>query len=424
MALTDTVVKQARPKNKPYLINDLNGLALYVAGNGNKQWHFRFSWQGKQQRISLGRYPALTLKQARNLRDEAHEQIAVGIDPRYSRKREAISHGDNTQGLITFREFAEVWKAFKFFKLGTHDPKNRQGTRVQIERYLRKDILPELGNLPLERITRADVLAVQRRIEARGSLSIAEKVRGWLNEIFRHAVAEGIIDMNPASEMDIVALPQRPTQYNPFLRMHEIPELLAALHQYQGERQTVLGLRLLLLTGVRTGELRYAEQDEFDLDNALWRVPAESVKQLKKHARSESEEIPPYIVPLSRQAVEVLRELFQLKYPWQNYLFRHRSEPRQTISENTLNQALHRMGFKNRLTGHGIRATLSTALNEMDKYKKAWIEAQLSHSDKDAVSGTYNHALYVEQRRQMMQDWADRLDVWKAEGLEKQTKES
>lgn len=170
---------------------------------------------------------------------------------------------------LTFAEFSDIWKQFKYRKLGIEISERRQSTKIQIERYLNKDMLPILGKLPLDKITREHVLQVQRKIEKRGALSIAEKCRSWLNEMFRHAIAEGIINRNPASDLDIVALPQNPTLHNPFLRMDELPLLLQNLNGYQGAITTKLGIQLLLLTGVRTGELRQAEPKHFDLDKGI-----------------------------------------------------------------------------------------------------------------------------------------------------------
>lgn len=411
--LSDLAIRRAKASCKPYTLKDGAGLYLNVNPNGTKNWLFRFYWHNRQKRISFGIYPAVDLKQARCKRQKAQELLAQGIDPRQPRE----INGD----AVTFAQYARHWKTFKLKKLSAGKPiedkrGGRQGIPVQIERYMRIDMLPLLGNKAMVDITRADVLAVQRKIETRGALSIAEKVRGWLNELFRQAVAESVIDSNPAADLDIIALPQKPTQHNPCLRMAEMPELLAAIHHYQGSLQTQLGLKLLLMTGVRTGELRYAEPQQFDLDNALWKIPPEEVKQLKRKIRMVDEAVPSYLVPLPRQAVNIVKELMTYMTPSQRYLLCHYSEPRMAISENTLNGALRRMGFKNRLTGHGIRATLSTALNEL-RYDKDYIEAQLSHADKNQIRGTYNHAEYVEQRRQMMQEWADKLDQWEAEGL-------
>jgi hypothetical protein len=300
MALTDTLIRQLKPKNKAYSMNDIDGLSLFIAANGRKSWHFRFSWQRKQSRISFGTYPEINLKDARRLKEEARSQIAKGIDPRNQRPQfiDNIIVVQEKQ-CITFAEFSDIWKQFKLKKLGLEKSERRQSTKIQIERYLHKDMLPILGQLPLDKITREHVLQVQRKIEKRGALSIAEKCRSWLNEMFRHAIAEGIIHGNPASDLDIVALPQNPTLHNPFLRMDELPLLLQNLKCYQGAITTKLGIQLLLLTGVRTGELRQAEPKHFDLDKGIWEIPADAVKQLKKRVRTSHNKIPSYIVPLS-----------------------------------------------------------------------------------------------------------------------------
>ena len=202
--------------------------------------------------------------------------------------------------------------------------------------------------------------------------------------------------------------------------MAELPKLLQRLRKYRGRLQTQLGLRLLLFTGVRTGELRLATPDQFDLDRGLWIIPPEVVKQLQvdmRRKRQLPKDIPPYIVPLSVQAIEIVRHLLEQLKPAQHYLFRHDSELKKRMSENTLNGALKRMGYRDLLTGHGIRGTMSTALNEIG-YPKVWVDAQLSHVDPNKVSATYNHAEYVEQRRRMMQDWADRLDLFEQNMVE------
>ena len=417
MKLTDLTIRRASIEAKAYTLCDGAGLYLNIKSNGTKQWLYRFYWEGIQKRISLGLYPTVDLKKARSLRQQAQDMLINGIDPRTGRKSSSktsyIQEKNQVAPFMTFAQYADIWKAFKFKKLGLDNIHKRQSTHTQIERYLRKDILPLLGKKPLDQITRSHVLAVQRKIERRGALSIAEKVRSWLNEIFRYAMAEGLINHNPASDLDIVALPQRPTLHNPFLKMSELPAFLHTLKNYQGSRQTQLGIQLLFLTGVRTGELRQATKEQIDLPNSLWKIPAQHVKQLQKRVRSQHEEIPPYIVPLPKQAVSIIQELQAYQARGQKYLLSHYSDPSRYISENTFNSALKRMGYKDRLTGHGIRATISTALNELG-YQKEWIEAQLSHSDKDQIRAAYNHAEYIEQRRTMMQEWADRLDAWEA----------
>lgn len=396
MPLSDTAVRQAKPKDKDYTLPDLDGLALFIAARGTKSWHFRFSWQGKQARISLGTYPEISLKEARGRRDEARSKVANGIDPRIP--------ADQAPDVLLFSTVAEQWFAFKAPRLTA----GRQGSANQSRRYLDKDILPRLGHRPIADIKRADVLAVVQSLEVRGALNVAEKVRTWLRQIFRYAIVHGYVDTNPASDLDAVAALQPPVKHNPILRKDELGEFVRRLRVFPGSPVAKAGIQLLLLTGVRTAELRYASPDQFDLDAGLWRVPADTVKQLKKRVRLEGDAVPDYIVPLSKQAVEIVRGL-KLQYGKYPYLLPGRNDPTKTISENTLNVGIKNMGYEGRLTGHGIRGTLSTALYEAG-YTSAWVEAQLSHADQNAVRGSYNHAEYVEQRAGMMQAWADMLD--------------
>ena len=326
------------------------------------------------------------------------------IDPRSHRRaeRQKASHAANN----TFEAVAGRWHEFRSKKL----TKSKKGSAGQASKYLKKDMLPCLGDLPIADISRGDVLELIRRIERRGALVSARKVRTWLNQIFRFAMAEGLIDVNPAADLDIVAEAPRPVRHNPFLQVNELPGLLRTVTHYGCAEKTRLGIRLLLLTGVRTGELRAATLDQFDFDKGIWLVPPEGVKQLRSRVRTQGNEIPPYVIPLSTQAISVLQQLMQSRPSGARYLLVHRYEPQEMISENTLNTAINRMGYKGRLTGHGIRATISTALNEVG-FVEEWIEAQLSHADANQIRAAYNHPEYVEPRRRMMQYWADLLDA-------------
>jgi Integrase len=409
MALSDTTVRQARITGTDYTIGDTDGLALNVTARGGKIWRFRYYWAGVQKRMSLGSYPQISLKEARARRDEARALVAQGINPYEHRKQQRRAvHAAKEH---TFEAVFNQWVEFRRLSL----KEGRQSTLSQILRIFSKDVLPLLGGRSIYDINRHDLLDLLSRIEQRKALTTAEKCRTWFNQLFRYALVkiEGL-EHNPASDLDVVALPKPPVTHNPFLRMDELPALMAALRNYGGANQTRLGLRLLLLTGVRTGELRLATPGQFDLEKRLWVIPAEVVKQLQLAMRKPGKQIqnvPPYIVPLSVQALEIVRHLLDQVVPAQRYLFAHRSELSKRISENTLNGALRRMGYADQLTGHGMRATISTALNEIG-YPKVWVDAQLSHADPDKVSAAYNHAEYVEQRRTMMQDWANRLDLW------------
>jgi len=408
MPLTDTAVRQAKPADKDFSLTDTAGLSLFVASKGTKSWHFRYSWHGKQPRISLGTYPEVTLKEARELRDKARAQVAKGIDPRAHRREERRVAGD--AALKTFEVVANEWHAFKAPRM----VQSKKGGSAQARFYLDKDLIPVLGRIPIAEVKRGDVLAALRRVEKRGALNSARKCRSWLNEIFRYSIASGFIEMNPASDLDIVAEKEPPVQHNPMLRQNEIGEFLVTLRKVNMTEFVRSAIRLLLLTGVRTGELRHATRAQFDLDEALWTIPADTVKQLRKIVRTKAGgEVPPYLVPLSLQAIEEARRVHQLTGGYK-LLIAGRNSPSQPISDGTVNGALKRMGYEGRLTGHGIRATISTALNEMG-YKDDWIDAQLSHASGNKVRRTYNHAEYVSQRRHMMQAWADYLDSVEAD---------
>jgi len=365
--------------------------------------------------MSLGTYPKVSLREARALRDEARALVAKGINPKIDRKQKLQAVRFATEN--SFKVVYLQWLAHRKLEL----KEGRQSTLSQIQRIFDKDVLPALGSVSIFDICRPDLLDVLASIEQRRAFTTAEKVRTWLRQLFRFAMVkvEGL-DGNPASDLCVVAVPKPPVAHNPFLRLPELPNLLNKLRRYRGRITTQLGIRLLLLTGVRTGELRLATPDQFDLERGLWIIPPEVVKQLQDGMRKRGQrpqDIPPYVVPLSVQAIEIVRYLLEQVKPAQRYLFAHRSELRMRISENTLNGAITRMGYKDLLTGHGIRATLSTVLNEFG-YPKNWVDAQLSHTDPNKVSATYNHALYVEPRRKMMQDWADRLDLLEQNKIE------
>jgi integrase len=359
--------------------------------------------------VSFGGYPALSLKDARDLRDDARAMLAKGINPHSERKRK--QHAIVLAGEHTFKAVYEQWLTHRRLSL----EEGRQTSLAQIGRVFKKDVFPVLRHLTIYDITRAHLLDIIGKVERRGSLSVAEKLRTWFTQLFTYAtVAVPNMVENSSKDLAVVAQPLPPVEHNPFLRMHELPMMLRTLRKYRGRLNTQLGIRLLMLTGVRTGELRFATPDQFDLDRGLWIIPVVRLKQRKlltTKKRKRLIDIPPYIVPLSVQAQEVVRHLLEQFKPAQIYLIPGDWCLKQPISENTFNAALKRMGYEGQLTGHGIRATMSTALNELG-YPKKWVDAQLSHADPDRISATYNHAEYVEQRRVMMQDWADRLDLF------------
>lgn len=407
--LTDVMVRQAKATGKLYDIVDCDGLYLHISAVGGKAWHFRYPWLGRRSRISLGSYPEVSLREARELRDQARTLLAKGVNPRLDRKRkrQAITLADEN----TFMAVYEKWLDHRRLSL----EEGHQTSLAQIPRVFKKDVFPSLKRLTIYEITRPMLLEVIGRIEKRGSLSVAEKVRTWFKQLFDYAmvVVPGM-EVHPAIDLHVVAIPLPPVEHNPFLRMAELPQFLQLLRRYPGKLQTQLAIRLLLFTGVRTGELRLATPEQFDLERGLWSIPVVSLKQrnmLTKKKRKRAIDIPPYIVPLSAQAQEIVRHMLTEFKPAQTYLYPGVKRISDRMSEGTVNIGIKRLGYDGRLTGHGIRATISTALNELG-YPKVWVDSQLSHADPNRISATYNHAEYVEQRRMMMQDWADRLDLF------------
>jgi integrase len=277
MALTDTAVRQARPAGKDYKLRDSDGLALLVRAGGGKAWDFRFYWASEQSRISLGTYPEVSLKEARERREQARALIAKGVDPRVHRRQARQLSALGTES--TFKAVFDRWRDFKALSLKT----GRQSTLSQIDRIFAKDVLPWLRQISVFDVTRMDLLDVVRRIE-RKAFSTAEKCRTWFNQLFRYAIVEFGLETNLAADLDIVAVPQPPVRHNPFLRMADMPAFLKKLGGYGGALNTRLGLRLLLPTGVRTGELRLALPEQFDLERGLWIIPPVVVKQRRRRA--------------------------------------------------------------------------------------------------------------------------------------------
>ena len=264
MALSDVAVRQAKATGTDYTLPDFDGLSLAVSAAGTKTWHFRYTWLGRQKRMSLGVYPEISLREARTRRDEARALVAKDINPQRQRTRDRQLATQAEQN--TFQAVYEKW--LKFREQGRLK-RGRQTTLATLPRIFGNDVLPTLGKRSIHVITRADLLEIVGRIEKRGAPSVAEKVRTWLNQLFRYAlvVVPGL-ERNPASDLDVVAMPQPPVRHNPFLRMSELPEFLQLLRKYPGRLQTQLGVRMLFLTGVRTGELRLATPDQFHLDDA------------------------------------------------------------------------------------------------------------------------------------------------------------
>ncbi|HCU0915595.1 tyrosine-type recombinase/integrase [Proteus mirabilis] len=387
MPLTDIQIRKANPKEKPYTLNDGNGLSLLVEPNGSKGWRFRYRFAGKPKMISLGVYGQVTLAEARKKRDEAKKQLAENINPSDARKSEKIALRYATEN--TFYAVAMEWHSSKCSTWS-------DGYASEILRCFENDIFPYIGKRPIDQIAPLELLAVLQKIEKRGALEQANKIRRRCGEVFRYAVITGRVKYNPAPDL-AGAMNKPETKHFPFLREDEIPDFVKALNNYQGSKITKYATQLLMLTGVRTVELRLAEWSEFDLDNAIWEIPKERMKKRR-----------PHLVPLSPQVIAILNELKVITgyYP---LLFPGRNDVRKPISEASINKVIEKIGYKGRLTGHGFRHMMSTILHEKG-FDSAWIELQLAHVDKNSIRGIYNHALYLENRIKMMAYYSDYIN--------------
>lgn len=386
--LTDSSIKVAKPKDKPYKLSDGQGLYLEVMPNGSKLWRLKYRHAAKEKRLSFGAYPAVPLQQARKRRDEARQRLAEGIDP--GEQKKATKQAQRAE-CLTFESVAREWYAY-------NAPRWAESTAYKAKLYLENDLLPSIGSRPVAAITRPDLVELVRKVEARGTLNAAGKIRQWLHQIYRYALAKGVVEGNPATDLDVVAAPAKATRHHPHVTFTELPELLERLENAKLNSLTRWAIRLLVLTATRPGELRSAPWAEFDLDAATWTIPKERMKARR-----------PHVVPLPRQAVTILRQLHEVTGHYA-LLFPGQQNVDRPLSENTINKALRLMGYEGRQTGHGFRHLLSTELNGRG-YNRDWIERQLAHGDKDEIRDTYNHATYLEQRREMMQAWADSIDA-------------
>jgi integrase len=389
MALTDTEIKKAKAKEKAYSLNDSGGLYLWITPPGGRLWRWAYRFEGKEKLMSLGKYPVVSLALARERHAEARKLLATGVDPMAQRKIEKTAQKvscENSFQSVT-AQWLEHWQEGK-------SPRHVDTVR----RRMAADILPCLGARPIAEIEAPELVAMANAIQDRGARDIAKRALETVGQVFRYGIAHGYAKRNPATEIrpsDILkSIPK--TNYAR-VDARELPTLLRRIEVYQGKQVTRLAMKLMFMTFVRTTELIEAKWAEFDLENARWDIPAERMKMRT-----------PHIVPLARQALEVLEMLrdFTVSNEW---LFPGDLNAAQPMSNNTILAALKRMGYKGRMTGHGFRGLASTILHEQG-YAHDHIELQLAHAPRNAVSAAYNHALYLEPRAKMMQDWADFLE--------------
>lgn len=392
MALTEVLCRNAAcPDSKPRArLADAGGLYLEVQPAGGKHWRWKYRFAGKEKRLSLGTYPTVTLAKARLARDVARRTLAEGIDP-VQAKTDAKLATRLRMG-TSFEAVARAW--FEQWK-GPRSPRHAD----YVQRRLEADVFPAIGRKPISEITAPQLLAIAKRIESRGAVDIAKRSLQTCGQILRYAVAHGLLERNPAADVkpSDALKPRRKKNYAR-LDTREVPQLLRRIDAYQGTPTTRLAMMLMALTLVRTGELIGARWREVDLETAEWRIPAERMKMRT-----------PHIVPLSRQAIEVLATLNEQRHAVSDLLFPGERDHEKPMSNNTILKALERMGYKGRMTGHGFRGIASTILHELG-YRHDVIELQLAHQERNAVSAAYNHATYLKERRELMQAWADYMD--------------
>ncbi|WP_108649323.1 tyrosine-type recombinase/integrase [Dongshaea marina] len=409
MPLTDIKIRNTKPSTKPLKLTDGGGLYLEIRPSGAKLWRYRYRIAGKENLFAIGKYSQavsgetedeamlrrhsglFTLAEARQERERCRGLVKQGTHPSHDRQaQQAAVTADNAN---TLEAVAKEWIEQKQANWSPYYLR-------QVENFMGADVFPQIGSLPIRSVNSAHLLQILKQVESRGAETVAMLLRQWCSAIFRYAVATLRADSDPAAALK-GAIHRPKVQHKKPLDREQIIQFIEALESYGGYRITVIALRLLLLTFVRTVELRAARWDEFELDSAQWKIPAERMKMREVH-----------IVPLSTQAVELLRELHTLT-GGQRWLFPNNRRPSDCMTNTTLNRALERMGFNGKgsigFSAHGFRATASTILNEAG-YRPDVIERQLAHKERNRVRASYNQAEYLQERQAMMQQWADMLD--------------
>lgn len=388
MPLTDTAIRSTKPSDKPQTLTDGRGLSIQIQPNGGKWWRFRYRYLGKAKMLSLGTYPDVSLKEARDRRDEARKLLANGVDPSEQRKAQKSAHAERAAN--SFEVIAREW-------FDKHRSAWAASHADKIIRRLEKDIFPWLGDRPITEITAPDLLTVLRRIEDRGALETAHRAQQNCGQVFRYAIATGRAGRDPVPDLRGALPPARMGNFASITDPVEVGQLLRAIDGFKGTFVVKSALLLAPLVFVRPGELRHAEWSGIDLEKGEWRYFVTKTKT-------------EHLVPLATQAIAVLRELYPLTGHGR-YVFPGR-DPRKAMSEAAVNAALRRMGYdtKTEITGHGFRAMARTILAEELHQKPEVIEHQLAHAVPDPLGNAYNRTKFLKERRAMMQLWADYLD--------------
>jgi len=390
MALNDAAIRALKSKERVFAVADEKGLCIEVAVSGSKLWRFRYRFAGKARVLSFGRYPEVSLKEARQRRDEARGTLRDGVDPGVERKRAKLTARFNAAN--TFVAVAEEYIEHKLVKEG------RTAVTVKKAKWLLLQMKP-IWDQPLVDIKPAEVFGVLRRLEGQRKHETAKRCRSFTSRVFRYAAATGRAESDPAAMLAGQLIAPKVKHHAAILDPQKFGELLRSIDAFEGAPITRLALQVAPHAMARPGELRQATWDEFDLDAKIWRIKAERMKMRRPHA-----------IPLSKQVISCLRELQQFSGP-EGYVFPAFHTTRRPMSENTMNQAFRRMGYtSDEVTAHGLRTSASTLLNESGKWHPDAIERALAHGDSNAVRGIYNRGQYWDERVKMMQWWSDYLD--------------
>ncbi|HED1543364.1 TPA: tyrosine-type recombinase/integrase [Kluyvera cryocrescens] len=401
MALTDIKVRTAKPTDKQYKLTDGSGMHLLVHPNGSKYWRLQYRFDGKQKMLALGVYPEVSLADARARRDEARKLLANSIDPGDKKKNDKVEQEEAR----TFEQLAIEWHA-------TNKKWSEEHSR-RVLKSLEDNLFPAIGKRNIAELKTRDLLAPIKAVELSGRLEVASRLQQRTTAIMRYAVQSGLLDYNPAQEMaGAVASSNR--QHRPALELRRIPELLQRIDNYTGRPLTRLAVELTLLVFIRSSELRFARWSEIDFETSMWTIPAErEAIEGVKHSQRGSKMRTPHLVPLSNQALAILKHVHELSGD-RDFVFIGDHDHRKPMSENTVNKALRVMGYdtKVEVCGHGFRTMACSSLIESGLWSRDAVERQMSHMERNSVRAAYIHkAEHLDERRLMLQWWADFLDA-------------
>jgi len=394
--LTTKELDHAKPGPKPYRLFDGLGLYIEIALTGGKYWRFKYTFLGKEKRLALGKYPEISLLEAREKRDRARKLLADNIDPNSEKKdrRNAALANQATTFELVAREWHQHFKE-RWSEGHAHDILHR----------MEMDIFPEIGKMPIADIKPIQVLNALRLIEKRGAHEMARRSMQYCGQVFRYAVITERAVRDATAELRGALRPFRKGHYKA-IEPSDLPDFLQTLNRNEARLypQTVNAMQLMLLTFVRTSELIESKWEEFNFDTKEWTIPAERMKMRR-----------PHVVPLARQTIEILKAQQKLTGKW-DWVFSNVAYPKKHMSNGTLLNALGRMGYKGRMTGHGFRALAMSTIKERLNYRHEVVDRQLAHAPANKVDAAYDRAKFMDERRKMMQEWADYLDKVYATG--------